>query len=257
VNAANLNIDDSIEGEITLRHDANFEGGVDSNGTIFDPYIAGSVVAPGENAAFSGTWIVNSAGNPDPGSGIIYIVDPDDPTVVSDTIFADWGTPDLASITVTVESSACGDDLGSLPSVFDGLGVAEPDGSLGIQGLFRDPDDATLVSIPSNLTIQFVSVNDTDCDGIPDAEDFCPGTFIPESVPTVRLGKNRWALTDDDGIFDTAAPNGKGPKRSYTIEDTGGCSCEQIIDELGLGKGHSKFGCSISAMDEWTATLSE
>ena len=52
-------------------------------------------------------------------------------------------------------------------------------------------------------------------------------------------------------------PNGKGPERSYTIETTGGCSCEQIIDELGLGKGHSKFGCSISAMDEWTATLSE
>ena len=44
---------------------------------------------------------------------------------------------------------------------------------------------------------------------------------------------------------------GKGPNRSYTIEDTAGCSCEQIIAELGLGDGHSKHGCSISAMDDW------
>jgi len=30
-----------------------------------------------------------------------------------------------------------------------------------------------------------------------------------------------------------------------------GCSCEQIIDMQKLGDGHTKHGCSISAMDDW------
>ena len=83
--------------------------------------------------------------------------------------------------------------------------------------------------------------------------DACPGTVIPEGVPTVRLGTNRWALVDDDFEFDTTAPNGKGPGRSYSTADTGGCSCEQIIGALGLGAGQEKFGCSISTMDGWVA----
>ena len=83
--------------------------------------------------------------------------------------------------------------------------------------------------------------------------DACPGTVIPEGVPTVRLGTNRWALVDDDFEFDTTAPNGKGPGRCYSTVDTGGCSCEQIIAALELGKGHTKHGCSIAAMDGWVA----
>ena len=97
----------------------------------------------------------------------------------------------------------------------------------------------------------FVTILDSDADGVPDGDDMCPATVIPESVPTVRLGTNRWALVDDDFAFDTIAAKGKGPGRSYSTADTAGCSCEQIIVEQGLGKGHTKFGCSISAMDDW------
>jgi hypothetical protein len=92
---------------------------------------------------------------------------------------------------------------------------------------------------------------DEDGDGVPNNQDRCPGTMIPESVPTVRLGTNRWALVDGDGYFDTTAPNGNPPKRSYSLEDTAGCSCEQIIDALHLGNGHRNFGCSNGAMDNW------
>jgi hypothetical protein len=92
---------------------------------------------------------------------------------------------------------------------------------------------------------------DEDGDGIPDDQDECPDTVIPESVPTKRLGTNRFALVDEDTTFDTKAPKGKGPRKAFTIEDTAGCSCEQIVEELALGKGHVKFGCSISAMEEW------
>jgi len=100
---------------------------------------------------------------------------------------------------------------------------------------------------------------DSDFDGVPNSEDMCPGTTIPEGVPTQRLGTNRWALVDEDGIFDTKPPNGKGNglDRSFTIEDTAGCSCEQIIDELHLGSGHTKFGCSIGAMETWIDQVQE
>jgi len=98
--------------------------------------------------------------------------------------------------------------------------------------------------------------NDSDNDTICGDIDACMDTVIPENVPTSRLGTNRFALVDGDGIFDTTSPKGKGPGKSFTIEDTAGCSCEQIINELGLGKGHSKFGCSIGAIEEWINGLS-
>ncbi len=95
---------------------------------------------------------------------------------------------------------------------------------------------------------------DTDGDGVPDDDDLCPDTVIPEGVPTVQLNPNHWALTEDGNGFDfdtVIKGKGKGPNRSYTIEDTAGCSCEQIIEIQGLGDGHTKHGCSISAMDDW------
>jgi hypothetical protein len=93
---------------------------------------------------------------------------------------------------------------------------------------------------------------DADGDGVLDDDDFCPGTVIPEGVPSVKLNPNHWALFDADVEFDTVIKGkGKGPNRSYWIEDTAGCSCEQIIEAQGLGGGHAKHGCSISAMDDW------
>ena len=95
--------------------------------------------------------------------------------------------------------------------------------------------------------------NDEDGDGVCGDVDVCAGTELTESVPTERLGTNRFALVDGDGTFDTVSPKGRGPLRSYTIQDTHGCSCSQIIEAHDLGAGHSKFGCSISAMDDWVA----
>ena len=103
------------------------------------------------------------------------------------------------------------------------------------------------LSNPYGLALE----QDSDGDGVNDTVDFCPGTVIAEAVPSNILLVNRWALTDGDRDFDTVAPTGKGPSRSYSTTDTAGCSCEQIIAAQGLGKGHTKFGCSISAMDDW------
>ncbi len=96
---------------------------------------------------------------------------------------------------------------------------------------------------------------DEDHDGVPDAQDVCLGTAIPEGVPTQSLGTNRWALVDDDTIFDTTPPSGNGPGLSFTIEDTAGCSCEQILEAQGLGDGHTKHGCSNGAMLNWVALV--
>jgi hypothetical protein len=99
------------------------------------------------------------------------------------------------------------------------------------------------------------AANDADGDGVCGDVDLCAGTTIPEAVPTNGLGVNRFALVDGDGVFDTVLPTGSGPGRSYTIADTRGCSCAQIIAARNLGAGHRKFGCSISAMDDWIAAL--
>ena len=58
--------------------------------------------------------------------------------------------------------------------------------------------------------------NDADRDGVADHRDVCPGTRIPEGVPTRPLGVNRWALVDGDFAFDTNSPKGAKPTRRYT-----------------------------------------
>jgi hypothetical protein len=186
--AANLFIDDSVEAEITLTHDANWEFGVLSNGTPFSSNVTGSTTAPGEVATFSGSWIVNTPGNPDPGAGVIYFVDQaakknsckrrdgrlgarragrnrrQRSVCVSDIVTANWITVEgRATISFTIVSSACGRNLGPLPRHFDGLGVPDPASPIQIGGLFRNLVTAAPVAIPSNLTVQFVGKPESAC----------------------------------------------------------------------------------------------
>jgi hypothetical protein len=99
--------------------------------------------------------------------------------------------------------------------------------------------------------VLFVEIDD---DGIPADQDLCPDTAIPEGVPTIGLKPNHYALLDGDIVFEVQAPPGKGnvpAPPTFTLLDTGGCSCEQIIEELGLGQGPRKFGCPLDVMQEW------
>ncbi len=99
--------------------------------------------------------------------------------------------------------------------------------------------------------------DDKDGDGLCGDVDRCAKTVLPESVPLLMLGVNRFADVDGDGVFETVPPEGEGPGKVYTLEDTAGCTCEQIIQKLGVGRGHEKFGCSISVMDEWVMLNSQ
>jgi predicted extracellular nuclease len=116
-------------------------------------------------------------------------------------------------------------------------------------------DDGTLADLTLRASdhdgLVLYIFRDEDKDGVGDDLDVCPATSLPEFVPTDELGTNRFADTDGDGVFNTVLPKGKGPRKSFNIHDTAGCSCEQIIDERNLGMGHAKFGCSIGVMDSW------
>lgn len=94
---------------------------------------------------------------------------------------------------------------------------------------------------------------DADGDGLGDACDACAtGTVIPEGAPTVALQPNHYALVDGDTTFDTAAPGkGNAPRPTFTLDDTRGCSCEQIVAELALGAGQLMHGCSLGTMEDW------
>ncbi len=135
------------------------------------------------------------------------------------------------------------DGDGACDDVDNCFGLANPDQANADGDEFGDACDVC----------PFDPFDDADDDGVCGDVDLCAGTVLPEGVPTLSLGVNRWADVDGDGIFETVNPKGRGPQLSFTVEDTMGCSCEQIIVALGLGEGHKKYGCSISAMQDWIA----
>ncbi|MDH3351583.1 MAG: hypothetical protein OEM60_01920 [Gammaproteobacteria bacterium] len=158
-----------------------------------------------------------------------------------------WQTYEISLRVSDMESGAF---VGTPPTVEEILsGVAQ-------FGLRHDPN-FTGPGVPAWLlaAVYFDDIQlilDSDADGVADDDDFCADTSIPEAVPSVTLLPNHWALTDDDDPFDfDTVIVGKGPNRSYTVEDTAGCSCEQIIEIQGFNAGHMMYGCSIGVMDHW------
>lgn len=120
---------------------------------------------------------------------------------------------------------------------------------------FALADDGTtaLRSSDHDGTVLFLTT-DLDADSVPDNLDACTDTRIPEGVPTTHLNPNHYALVDGDGTFDTSEPPGRrGRMPSFTIADTAGCSCEQILDRGDrLEAGERLFGCSPGTMKNWT-----
>lgn len=81
-----------------------------------------------------------------------------------------------------------------------------------------------------------VVIVDTDGDGIADDVDLCSGTVIPEPAPSKRLLSDRFALTTtSDDNADPALFYGEPDdvQGEYSIADTRGCSCTQILDAIG------------------------
>ncbi len=134
--------------------------------------------------------------------------------------------------------------------------IAYARGNADVPDSFMEDDTTPLrVSDHDGLVLFLALVLDEDGDGVLDEVDLCPGTMIPEDVPTVRLGYFRFALVDGDTTFDTRWPFHNPP--TFTTTDTGGCGCEQIIDQLHLGNGQRKFGCGYFVMRFWTFVVQQ
>lgn len=171
-----------------------------------------------------------------------------------DTLTYTWDLDGDALFGESATDSVYGNEQGVTPS-FSTASIAAPGTmqvALRVCDVFDQCDtDSATVNIQSNPT-----TGDTDADGIPDSVDLCPGTDVPESVPQAAegLGRNRWALLGSDGQFVQAPPQ-SGTTHSFSLADTRGCSCEQIVAAAGLGGGHLKNGCSTSAMLNWVSGL--
>jgi len=87
---------------------------------------------------------------------------------------------------------------------------------------------------------------DCDYDGVPNDVDMCLGS-LPDDI---SLNPNQYAQNASFGPFEVGPNNDQSSV--YDMSTTYGCTCTQIVEELGAGKGHLKKGCSPSLMEEWT-----
>jgi hypothetical protein len=88
---------------------------------------------------------------------------------------------------------------------------------------------------------------DYDGDGVLNGSDLCAET-IADAIPPEDLKRRHYAWYGDT-VFTSGGDNDP----VFTIGDAAGCSADQIIVEMGLGKGHNKFGMSLSALRTWIA----
>jgi hypothetical protein len=141
---------------------------------------------------------------------------------------------------------------------FDGDGVADDEDNCRVTANPEQADsDRDHAGDACDTCPGFFNPDQTDADGdgLGDACDACAGTVVPESVPRIVLLPTRYALMDGDRTFDTRPWPPDRPL--FTLDDTRGCSCEQIIEEMGLGRGQSRFGCTLGTMRSWVGGTEE
>ena len=113
-----------------------------------------------------------------------------------------------------------------------------------------DSDPNTPLRSADHDGLAIFIMSDSDADSVPDDQDTCPGTQIPETAPSKGLNPNHYALLNGDTTFDT-----NGGASVFTIQQTAGCSCEQILVAQGFGNGQAKHGCSQGTMEDWIVSL--
>lgn len=112
-------------------------------------------------------------------------------------------------------------------------------------------DESTAMRASDHDGLVLFIKKDSDNDSISDNLDLCPATSIPETTPSHGIKPYHYALMDNDTIFDT-----KRARHTFTLSDTAGCSCEQLVKTLKAGKGHLKHGCSVGVMKKWINKIS-
>lgn len=93
---------------------------------------------------------------------------------------------------------------------------------------------------------------DVDGDGMNDCtEDDCLGS----TADNIELNPNQYAQNINFGVFECGSNNDASVV--YSMVETKGCTCTQIVEKLDAGEGHLKKGCSPSLMEEFTGLSSE
>ena len=99
-------------------------------------------------------------------------------------------------------------------------------------------------------------LKDDDWDGVLNENDKCPDTELPEKF--TKFKSKHYADIDGDGIFETIKRIKKNKTiidSEYTLIDTYGCSCEQILEYKSKkkSKGEIKSGCKRKTIQEFIA----
>ena len=94
-------------------------------------------------------------------------------------------------------------------------------------------------------------ISDADGDGIDDIVDMCPGS-VTDNI--INIDPNQYSQNINFGFFEIGPDNHQS--EVYDMSTTNGCTCTQIIAQLGagngFGKGNLKKGCSPGIMQKWT-----
>jgi hypothetical protein len=119
-----------------------------------------------------------------------------------------------------------------------------------------DADEAACGSDPRDAEQPDCLDSDDDNDGVSDGDDRCPGTLVPDPIipKTGELGNKRYALVDDDLVFDQDTAGGMAAS-SYSTLETGGCNASQIAAAFRLGKSHWDHGLSRGVLNAWSRGL--
>jgi hypothetical protein len=192
-------------------------------------------------------------GTPDPGGALLPAVDEVSQPLTNQTL----NMPASERYSFVFDGNAQSLDHAITSKALDAYvrGAQHARGNADAPFAFAADGSTPLRSSDHDGTVLFV-LTDADGDSVPDSLDACTETRIPEGVPTVKLNPNHYALLEG-GTFATTAPPGRaGRMPSFTITDTRGCSCEQILDRTGtLEAGERSFGCSAGTMKNWVAPV--
>lgn len=110
------------------------------------------------------------------------------------------------------------------------------------------PNDTILITNDSDVPVEF-TLDGTTLTLVPDEQyyDRCPNS-VPDPNPT----ENRFAWTGGDSFMTTDPKTKQLVESGYTVNDTKGCSCAQILElTAGNEKGQLKGGCTKETMDSF------
>ena len=115
-----------------------------------------------------------------------------------------------------------------------------------------DADPTTPLRSADHDGLVLFIMSDSDADSVPEDQDRCPGTGVPEGAPSESLLPHHYALVDGDATFDS-----NGGNVTFTLQQTAGCSCEQMLVAQGFGKGQAKHGCAQGTMEGWILVVNQ